>query len=160
MTANPKQIEAVTSAVRGLFHRLRAFGDRLHADLGITTAMRGVMESLSKNGPMTVPQMARQRPVSRQHIQMLVNQLSEAGLCASLPNPEHKRSVLIELTAKGHDAFEEIRRREAAAIAELFGDIASDDLDAGERALAAMTAALDRSLHLPQTEKDNDDDDD
>ena len=159
MTANPKQIEAVTSAVRGLFHRLRAFGDRLHADLGITTAMRGVMESLSKNGPMTVPQMARQRPVSRQHIQMLVNQLSEAGLCASLPNPEHKRSVLIDLTANGRNAFDEIRRREAAAVADLFGDIAPDDLAAGERALSAMTAALDRSLHLPQMKKDNHNDD-
>jgi DNA-binding MarR family transcriptional regulator len=160
MTANPNQIEAVTSAVRGLFHRLRAFGDRLHADLGITTAMRGVMESLARSGPMTVPQMARQRPVSRQHIQMLVNQLTEAGLCTALPNPEHKRSVLIDLTGKGREVFEEIRRREAAAITELFGDIAPNDLAAAERALSAMTAALDRRLHLPRTERDNDDDDD
>ncbi len=152
MPAN--QIEAVTTSVRSLFHRLRAVGDRLHADLGVTTAMRGVMESLAKGGPMTVPQMARQRPVSRQHIQMLVNQLAEAGLCASRPNPGHKRSVLIELTEDGKRVFEEIRRREAAAIADLFAELGEDDLATTGRTLARMVAALDGYLLEARDEKE------
>ncbi len=160
MTNRANQIEAVTGAVRHLFHRLRTFGDQLHADLGITTATRGVMQSLAEGGPMTVPQMARQRPVSRQHIQMLVNQLMEARLCAALPNPEHKRSVLIDLTDRGRDVFAEIRRRETAAIADLFGDIDAGDLAAGERALTAMIAALDSNLRRTETGKENGNDDD
>lgn len=154
-SANP--IEGVTGAVRSLFHRLRAAGDQLHADLGVTTAMRGVMESLAKHGPMTVPQMARQRPVSRQHIQVLVNQLSEAGLCAPRHNPGHKRSVLIELTDRGHAVFAEIRTREAAVIADLFGNIDPARLAECETVLRDMTAALDDHLIGSQEETDDGD---
>jgi len=148
--SSPVAVEGVTSAVRSLFHRMRAVGDRLHADLGVTTAMRGVMESLAANGPMTVPQMARQRPVSRQHIQVLVNQLAAADLCTSRPNPGHKRSVLIDLTDRGRSVFAEIREREAALIADIFGGIDTAQLAACEAVLRDMALALDGYLQDPQ----------
>ena len=63
-----------------LFHRMRAVGDALHKKHNITTPMRGVMQSLFDGGTQTVPQMAAARPVSRQHIQTIVDALSERGL--------------------------------------------------------------------------------
>jgi hypothetical protein len=56
--------------------------------------------------------------------------------------------------------FGEIRRREAAAITDIFGDVAWNDLAASERALNAMIAALDRGLNATEPEKDEDDDGD
>ncbi len=60
-----------------------------------------VLQTLSSEGPGTVPQIARRRSTSRQNIQVLVNRLREAGYVTVESNPAHKRSVLIELTGSG-----------------------------------------------------------
>lgn len=103
---------ALTSETVALFHRLRAVADEIHGDEGLTAGMRGVMNSLDQKGPQTVPQMARARPVSRQHIQTIVNSLGAMGLCEPMENPSHKRSRLITLTADGRRKLAELKKRE------------------------------------------------
>jgi DNA-binding MarR family transcriptional regulator len=105
--------EALTREVRLTFHELRAAAETLHDDPdGLSSAHRGVLESLSGAGPRTVPELARARPVSRQHIQVLVNRLLELGLVTATVNPAHERSSLIALTPSGIKRFETMRRRE------------------------------------------------
>jgi DNA-binding MarR family transcriptional regulator len=100
------------------------------------------MESLADQGPQTVPALARARPVARQHIQVLVNDLVRFGLVETRPNAAHKRSPLFALTARGAAWFQAIRSTElealrsmrlslsAAQMAEIAGDLGtlSDDL--------------------------------
>jgi len=57
----------------------------------LSAARRGVLRSLARLGPQTVPQMAGARPVSRQHIQTIVNALAADGLVETIDNPAHKR---------------------------------------------------------------------
>src|SRR5215813_8522065 len=52
-----------------LFHLLRALAARLHGQGEMTAARRGILRGLERLGPQSVPQLARARPVSRQHIQ-------------------------------------------------------------------------------------------
>ena len=52
-------------------------------------------------GPQTVPELAGQRFISRQIVQNQINDLQEAGIVKTKANPNHKRSSLISLTAKG-----------------------------------------------------------
>ncbi len=84
-----------------LFHMLHAVTNEIHESVGMTAPLRGVMNSLLKHGPKTVPQLARMRPVSRQHIQQIVNSLLEKSLVEYSDNPDHKRSKLIQLTKRG-----------------------------------------------------------
>lgn len=98
--------------VRSTFHQLKTLGDELHGNRGITAAMRAVMESLAEAGEQTVPQMARAKSVSRQHIQVNVDALEQAGLVRLGNNPGHQRSPFIALTGKGRATFASIRRRE------------------------------------------------
>ena len=86
---------------RLLFHHLRRTAESLHRQGEITAGRRGVLESLHREGPRTVPQLARARPVSRQHIQKLVDPLAAEGLVELVDNPRHKRSKLVRLTAAG-----------------------------------------------------------
>lgn len=109
----------LTLAVRRLFHKLGHGVTELHRDSGISGGMRAVLESVIAGGPQTVPQMARVRPVSRQHIQGLVNSLLEAGLVEMTENPAHKRSKLVTATTAGRAAFASMRTREAEAFARL-----------------------------------------
>ena len=80
--------------------------------------MRAVLEFLRRNGPATVPTIARSRGVSRQHIQALVNLLLGQHLAEAADNPAHRRSLLVQLTAKGAQTIDRMRRREAAVLGE------------------------------------------
>ncbi|MBL8192014.1 MAG: MarR family transcriptional regulator, partial [Acidobacteria bacterium] len=62
-----------------LFHRLKIVADEVHQQGEMSGGLRSILRQLNKLGQQTVPQMARDRSVSRQNVQMLVNQLAENG---------------------------------------------------------------------------------
>lgn len=142
--AHGQPLRQAILAVRRLFHVLAGTADRAHADVGITASMRAVMETLHERGPRTVPQVAREQGVSRQHIQVVVNGLLEVGLVECLDNPDHLRSPIVRLTPAGARAFEAIRRREARLLAELAKKIPGADLKVTLKTLNAMEAGLNR----------------
>ncbi len=104
--------------IRLTFNAMTSFIDDLHTDEGITAGMRAVMEFVRRNGPHTVPQIANARGVTRQRIQILVNELLEAGLVEAQENPAHKRSMNITLTDEGTRAMTRMWEKENALIAE------------------------------------------
>ena len=144
--ADARAIEAVTRRIRACFNRLAALADRLHRDLGITAAMRAVIEALYEGGDRTVPSIARSKSVSRQHIQLLVNGLIEARLARAVENPADRRSPLIALTDQGRAAFERMREREKAVLAELATTLARHDVGETLATLEALQTYLDRKL--------------
>lgn len=77
----------------------------------------GVLRTLVKDGPQTVPEMARARPVSRQHCQTIVNTLEAEGTVELIENPKHKKSKLVRITKKGRARFEAMRKQFLAAAA-------------------------------------------
>lgn len=140
------QIDAfypLTVAARRLFHRLGQAASTLHRESGISAGMRAVLESVISGGPQTVPQLARARPVTRQHIQGLVNALLEAGLVDYAENPAHKRSKLVAPTAGGRAAFAAMRARESAAFAALDLACTPEELAAAEAVLRTLITAFD-----------------
>jgi DNA-binding MarR family transcriptional regulator len=107
------EIEDLLNEVRLLYHRIVQVGEEIHAAESATLGMRAVLEFLLKNGPTTVPDIARSRSVTRQHIQILVNALLEHDLVELEDNPLHKRSSLVALTKQGKRIIERMRKREA-----------------------------------------------
>jgi len=141
-----EKMAALTAAVRAVFNRLKALGDDLHGDLEVTAAMRAVMETLAADGAMTVPQIARLKGVTRQHIQLLADALAAAGLAAIKENPAHRRSSLIALTDKGRRTFAKMRAREVPIVAELADDFDAQELDRAATVLARLAARLEARL--------------
>jgi DNA-binding MarR family transcriptional regulator len=107
-------LQDVVDQAVGLFHILQALAEQLHEQGELTAGRRGILQSLDRIGPQTVPQLARARPVSRQHIQMEVNQLEADELVELIDNIAHKRSRLVRLTSQGKASLEAMYRREAA----------------------------------------------
>lgn len=145
MTKADKMV-ALTTAVRAVFNRLKALGDDLHGDLEVTAAMRAVMETLAADGAMTVPQIARLKGVTRQHIQLLADALIAAGLAAVKENPAHRRSALIALTDKGRRTFAKMRARELPMVAALADEFDAQELDRAAAVLARLAARLEARL--------------
>lgn len=124
-----------------LHFRLRALGDAtdMLAPGGGSTI--GVLKSLAEAGPATVPELARMRPVSRQHIQTIVNHLMDKGWVKVRPNPRHKRSGLVALTAKGRRALNDMLADATRLAGDLAGKLDAADLRKAERALKGLISA-------------------
>jgi DNA-binding MarR family transcriptional regulator len=112
-----KLVKVLDEAVALNFRLLRV-AEELHRQGPASSARRGVLRTLSDEGPQSVPQMARTRGVTRQHVQTLVNSLMEEGLVEVAPNPAHRKSVLIQLTNAGKQAVRDNTRREAVLVKE------------------------------------------
>ena len=119
MKAEAKKLYAVILDIRLCFNLLRAWVDEMHKNLGVNASMRAVMESLAGGSEKTVPEIARSRSVSRQHIQVIVNGLTRAGLIKARDNPDDKRTFLVSLTDHGRTVFGEIQKREAVELQRL-----------------------------------------
>ena len=133
-----RHLESLFDEVRVLFHRLKAAADDLHLDLEISAGERGVLEGLSRHGPRTVPAMARARPVSRQHIQTIVNGLLDRGFVRYDENPAHKRSQLVLLSPAGEKIIAEIKRREMRLLTKAGFPVTVKDLEAAANTLRAV----------------------
>ena len=132
----------LASAVRRLFHKLGDGVAALHEDSAVSAGMRAVLETLVDSGPQTVPHMARVRPVTRQHIQVLVNSLIDEGLVEYIDNPAHKKSKLVCATQKGNQLFHAMRNRETHALRSLAVEPSSQDLVAATIVLKNLISAF------------------
>jgi len=140
-----ENLYALIIEIRANFQRLRAFADDMHADLSITASMRAVMESVFDQGRQSVPEIARRKGVSRQHIQVNVDALCDRGLVELRANPAHKRSSLVVLTRKGRAAFESIRAREALALEKLADGLPEQEVESALKLLRALRQRLEQS---------------
>lgn len=91
--------------------RLLASGDRLVADLGLTSARWQVLGAIAlADRPGPVAHLARFMGLSRQAVQRIVNDLAARDLVTFAPNPHHARAKLVLLTDKGQDIYERAHR--------------------------------------------------
>lgn len=139
-----EQFESLVYEVRRLFHELGSLAASLHGE--VTAGQRAVLVDLATSGPQTVPELARKRPVSRQHIQSLVNPLVANGFVEMRRNPAHKRSRRVALTPRGAALVRTIRRREQKWLAEAGIGAEDGELERTARRLRALRDRLRRSL--------------
>jgi DNA-binding MarR family transcriptional regulator len=140
------RVDELLAETRALFHTLTEWSDALHAELRIGAAMRGVLEVLLLRGPATVPNMARARGVSRQHIQQQVDALLERDLLERRNNPAHRRSSMFALSDKGRALIQNMRAEELKALSRM--QVGVSDYSALEAAqvLSAWRTAFRRDL--------------
>lgn len=140
------QPDGLFEATESLFQALKSWSDALHAERGISTATRGVLEVLWLNGPATVPMVARERGVSRQHVQQQVDALLERDLVERRGNPAHKRSLMVALTDKGRAIIQDMRADELEALSRLQVGVSDHATGEAVRVLAAWSEALRRDI--------------
>ena len=113
----PAALELV-EAVIATFRTLRIAGGKLHGRPGPLSGERGVIMDLARLGPDTVPNMARVRGTSRQHVQVIVDRLIADGQAERRTNPASRRSPLIALTRRGQAEARRMAKREGVFFAE------------------------------------------
>jgi DNA-binding MarR family transcriptional regulator len=118
----------------------RRQGERLAAEAGQTQA-RWQLLSVASVGDWTVPHIARRLGISRQAVQRTANELLRDGCVRVEPNPNHRSSPLIRLTAAGERALATMSQAAAAWHAEIAPALDAGDLAATRRVLQALARA-------------------
>lgn len=141
---------AMSDTVLALFRvnsSLLTEGDRLVADLGLTSARWQVLGTIVAAGrPQPVAWLARDMGGNRQNVQRIVNDLERDGFVTFAPNPHHRRASLVVLTDKGQDTFRQAIELETPWMNTLTQDIALDDIAAMQRVLVTLQAQLNSKL--------------
>ena len=103
LVTHPPELAAVATdqSIATLLSEVNALAIRLTQRTDLPKAEHWVLDIINRSGPLTVPQIARQRSTSRQNIQILVDRLEMDGRVALQGNPAHKRSALVCLTEEG-----------------------------------------------------------
>jgi DNA-binding MarR family transcriptional regulator len=112
-----------------LFFRARAVGDRIFARVGQSAGKVSLMRSVYEEGPQSVAHIARARPVARQGVQRMADQLAADGLVEFAENPAHLRSRLVRLTPAGRRLLESIEGGVALWPAEVRGEFTRREVD-------------------------------
>jgi len=132
-------LRRVIDETRRLFRQLARTAEVLHQEDGLSGGERAVLVELAEEGPRTVPEMARARPVSRQHIQAIVNPLLARGLVELVDNPRHRRSKLVRITPNGRDVVGRVRSREGRVVATLVPRLHAGELETTARTLEQLS---------------------
>ena len=125
-----------------LFNRLKMVAEQVHHQGEMSGGRRAVLRMLDEARAQTVPQISRERSVSRQHVQALINELAAEGYVEFTENPAHKRSPFVQLTALGQKAVNAMNRREQQLHTKLHMDVAESDLLAAAQTLRAVRAVF------------------
>jgi DNA-binding MarR family transcriptional regulator len=128
--------------IRRLFRALSQKSTENLEGSGVSVADRAVMEFLYPDRMLSVPEIAEQYKVSRQHVQATVNTLLDAGLVVTRENPRHKRSPLIMLNAKGRELFAAVLKKDEEVIEILFSDISKSDVKVTQKTLQSLLNEL------------------
>lgn len=133
--------------VFALYGALSGVMDAVHERTGLRTPHVKVAGVLAAGGPATVPDMAASLGVSRQFVQVVCNELRDAGIVECLENPRHKTSKLLHLTESGRTRLALAREREAAIIEEALPDVDVREAERTRRLLEGIRQAIANRPH-------------
>src|SRR5882724_10968694 len=137
---------ALTDLILDLFRlnsRMLAAGDRLVAELGLTSARWQILGTIvTAERPQPVAWLARDLGANRQNVQRIINDLHKEGLVAFEPNPHHRRAQLVLLTSKGRGAYEAAMRLQAPWIDGLAKGLAVRDVETTRTVMTALRRKL------------------
>lgn len=138
-------VQAVIDETIALFHRVAWAAENLYGPEGRGTARRRILRSLRRYGPRTVPAIARARSLKRQTIQPVVDTLVHEGLVELVANPEHARSRLVRITAKGIRVVEELDRADRKILAQISAGVSRADIEVTARTLRSFRMGFEAS---------------
>jgi DNA-binding MarR family transcriptional regulator len=137
-------------AVFRLNGRLLASGDRLVADLGLTSARWQVLGAVALAGePLPVASIARNMGLTRQAVQRVVNELARMGLVQFTVNPHHRRAKLVRLTEEGRNAYRAATDRQVPWANSLAANLNEDAIDTALAVARTLIWQLEGGQGLP-----------
>ncbi|MBT3346601.1 MAG: MarR family transcriptional regulator [Gemmatimonadetes bacterium] len=113
-------LDTFVKLVRGHATVYRLEVAHIRTDYGLTEPQFAVIEGLGHLGAMQMGELSRKMLVTGGNMTVVVDNLERDGLVKRLPNPEDRRSLMVDLTPKGKKLFERIFPHHAENLARMF----------------------------------------
>ena len=135
-------MEEMIWEVRRLFRELAQAADTALEPLGVTAAMRALLEFLAREeAPATISEIARKRSVSRQHIHQTLSRLDRRWVVRS-EDPDDARSVALSLSKEGRAFWNRIREVDAVLLRRVTARTDEKEVRAAAATLRKVREAL------------------
>ena len=116
---------------------------RQEAGTGLSPSLTAALSTVERHGPMTPSELAARERIQRPTATRVLARLEEAGLVHRTPDPQDRRSSLVEATPAAHHLLAELRTRKTAFLAERLERLAPEDRATLERAAEILERMLD-----------------
>lgn len=126
-------------ALNGLFLTV---AEQLAAPAGLTATRWQVLGAVLKER-LTQAEIARRMGITRQSVQRTANQLVEDGMLAMIPNPSHRKAMLLQPTEKGYAAIRAIHPQHAAFAERLKAELGEARMFHLSEALTELRGTMD-----------------
>ncbi len=115
----------------------------------LSFSMVATLFHLRHAGQLTVTSLAAQTRLSLPATSHLVERLVRRGLVERTENPTNRREKCVALTARGHQHLHDMQARTVAAYTTALDGVPEALLQDAERALAALSAHINRKPEEP-----------
>jgi DNA-binding MarR family transcriptional regulator len=112
------------------------------AELGLTQARAHLLWELATAESLTQRDLAQRLAVTPRNITGLVDALEQTGFVERTAHPSDRRATVVVLTPAGTAAARRLQAEMDAFAEQLFGDVATTDLDVFARVLGASAQRL------------------
>lgn len=130
-----RALGAVLALLRPAYHAVYRAVEGNLAGTDVSAPMRGLLGLLTDGQSRTAPQISRELRIPRQFALRLIDSLAEMDLVRRHPNPAHRRSPLVALTAPGRELTDRILAREWEAVRPVTRDFTAAELATAARVL-------------------------
>ena len=144
--ASPDLLGGLVEETYRLYFALRRADTLLHGEHETTEVERGPLFNLLTDGPRSVPDLARERSVTRQRMQQIVNRLRELELVERRPNPASDKSPLFALTTGGRRKVKAMLARERKMYRNLMGGMTARKLRSAQNVLQTLREEVESRL--------------
>jgi len=110
----------------------------------ITPSQLAVLATVSRNGRLTIGQIAESEHVKPPSVSKIVAALEQVGFLTREADPDDRRCAFITVTADGAAYLDEVRVAGRTWLASQLADLGADDVDA----IATMLPVLERLLEV------------
>jgi DNA-binding MarR family transcriptional regulator len=141
-SANDARAAFFDDLVRCETRLYNAVGDRLSSEHGISTAQYELLRHLARHPRARVADLAAAFAAGVGAVSKMVDRLEGRDLVRRVPNPDDRRSSLIDLTAGGTALVADAGRSFDARLRELLAVLDADEVDAVVGVLGTLRRSL------------------
>jgi MarR family transcriptional regulator, organic hydroperoxide resistance regulator len=150
---NTKIIDEVITYQQETNRLIGSFAAEPWIELSLTIAQLKSLFFIADKGKTNFKKLADALGVTPPNVTGIVDRLVEHGLVSRTENPEDRRIMLLQITAKGRNLLHNLQQNRASHMATILGKLSDEDIAALLRGMKALTETA-RSFSKDNTPAD------
>jgi DNA-binding MarR family transcriptional regulator len=120
-------MEELTNLLIEFYDKISSWEHSVVRDSGLTPAQMHAVEVIGHAGQLRMKELAEQMALTTGTITVMVDRLERLGIVARKPHKKDRRSILVTLTEKGDNFFEEHHKLHEKLTSDLCADLTGSE---------------------------------